>query len=189
MSRPARVRRLLRAGALIFITAAAVAPSAVDGQVRRGRQTEEEKPPWAPVSIGGRIGYDQRFRGEMIGAGLRIPFLRNGKAELNPSADILFATGGRETAYNLEAAFVPGGRRGGIFAGGGVGWRKSPITTEDGTLFGYNLSVGGKTYLAPSVQLEALIRWSWLQDSDRNPNSVSLGVNYVFGGGIRPDGS
>lgn len=166
---------------LITALAAAllVVPLAVDAQVRRGRQVEEV-PRWAPVAVGLKAGWDSRANGEILGGHVRIPLVRAGVFELLPSLEAVFLRGAKEYQYNVDAAWVPGGVRGGIFAGGGVGWRDSVIGTELGNprqmLFGFNAFGGGRTNLGP-VQIEFLLRWTFLNDTSYQPNSASLGIN------------
>lgn len=176
------ISRSKTTGRLLFTVASAMLLTAtsVDAQVRRGRAPAPEAPPWAPVAIGARAGYDQTARGQLVGAHVRIPVLRNGQLELNPNVERIFLRGDDETAYNLDVSYVPGGVRGGLTLGVGVGWRDTVIGFGETTrFFGYNVVVAGKTYVGP-VQLEAAIRWALLRDTTYDPNSVSLGVNYVL---------
>lgn len=169
------VRRTLLSVSALLLTA-----TALDAQVRRGRAPADEAAPWAPVAIGVRAGYDQTARGQLIGAQVRIPILRNGQLELNPNVERVFLRGEDDTAYNLDVSYVPGGVAGGLTLGVGVGWRETLIGFGETTrFFGYNIVVAGKTYVGP-VQLEAAIRWALLRDTTYDPNSVSLGVNYVL---------
>ena len=169
------IRRLLIALALPVFTV----PSTLDGQVRRGRQVEEA-PRWAPIAIGAKVGWDSRANGELLGGHLRIPVVRSGTVELYPSVEAVFLPGAKEYQYNLDAAWVPGGARGGVFAGGGLGWRDSVIGSDLGdprqTFFGFNAFGGGKTNLG-RVQVEFVLRWTFLNDTDYQPNSASIGLN------------
>ena len=170
-----RTVRLITALATILL----IVPSAVDAQVRRGRQAEEV-PRWAPIAVGLKAGWDSRANGEVLGGHVHIPVVRNGVFELYPSAEAVFLRGAKEYQYNIDAAWVPGGVRGGIFAGGGVGWRDSLIGTDLGdprqTFFGFNAFGGGKTNLG-RLQIEFLLRWTFLKDTQYQPNSASLGIN------------
>ena len=172
---PHRTVRLITALATVLL----VVPLAVDAQVRRGRQAEEV-PRWAPMVIGVKAGWDSSANGELLGGHVRIPLVRNGVFELFPSLEAIFLRGTKEYQYNVDAAWVPSGVRGGVFAGGGVGWRDSVIGTELGnprqTFFGFNAFGGGRTNLGP-VQIEFLLRWTFLNDTAYQPNSASLGIN------------
>lgn len=166
----------------LFITLALllfIVPSGLDAQVRRGRQAEEA-PRWAPIAIGAKVGWDSRANGELLGGHLRIPVIRSGTVELYPSVEAIFLPGAREYQYNLDAAWVPGGARGGVFAGGGLGWRDSVIGTDLGdprqTFFGFNAFGGGKTNLG-RVQVEFVLRWTFLNDTEYQPNSAAIGLN------------
>ena len=159
-----------------------LAPAPVDAQVRRGRAVQTG-PTWAPVSIGIRFGWDQGSNGEVAGAQLRIPVLRNGQLELVPGVAAVFPNQGRESEYNLEAHYVPGGLRGGVFLGGGLGWRNTVFGSTPAqprqTFFGWNLVAGGKTLIG-SIQLEAQLRWSFLRNTQYRPNAATLGINIPF---------
>lgn len=165
---------------LVALGAALMTASGLDAQVRRGRAEVRDAPRWAPIAIGVRAGYDQTARGQLVGAHIRIPILRNGIVELNPNAERILLSGPDDTAYNLDVAFVPGGVRGGLTLGAGIGWRETVVGLgETNRFFGYNFVLGGKTFLGP-FQLEAAIRWALLRDTTYDPNSVSLGLNYLF---------
>lgn len=170
-----RILRLIAA----FGTVLVVVPATLDAQVRRGRQAEQA-PPWAPIAIGAKVGWDSRANGEVLGAHVRIPVLRSGVLELFPSAEAIFLPGTKEYQYNIDAAWVPGGVRGGVFAGGGLGWRDSVIGAGVGdpreTFFGFNAFGGGKTNLGP-IQVEFILRWTFLNDTAYQPNSAALGIN------------
>jgi hypothetical protein len=89
-------------------------------------------------------------------------------------------SGPNEYMYSLDVAYVPGGGGGGLVIQGGVGWRDSTIGASGGeTYFGYNFGIGGKTNLG-AVQLEAMIRWAFLNGTNYDPNVVTLGGNYVL---------
>lgn len=173
---PSRARTLFAAALLV-----AVGASEIDAQVRRGRQVDETR--WAPPSVGVRGGYDQRARAEVLGAQLRVPVVRSGVVEVIPSADIVFLRGAKDYQYALEAAWVPGGARGGVFFAGGVALRDTPLGTatpgERNTFFGYVLGAGAKSRVGP-LEFEVGIRWTFLNDTTYRPNLASLGINYPF---------
>lgn len=150
-----------------------------DAQVRRGRATAPPVDPWAPVAIGVHFGWDNQANGEVIGGQVRIPVLRNGVIELVPNASMVFLQSAKDYQYGVDLAFVPGGRAGGLFLIGGLAWRDTPLASIDSrsTFFGWVAGVGGKTALGP-VELEAAIKWVFLNDTQYRPNFVTLGVNY-----------
>jgi len=177
----------------VFATAVLAAGADVDAQVRRGR-TEPQAPPWAPVTAGVRGGWEQEqlASGGMLGAEVRIPLIRDGRVELVPSYDAAFLNPQREDQYNVELFFVPGGRRGGVFIGGGFAWRQSvvasfgeEVTTRD-QYFGYNITVGGKQPIG-LVHLLITIRWTLLNDTAFDPSAATFGLSLpIFGGGPPP---
>ena len=160
-------------------------------QVRRGRAIETG-PRWAPVAVGVRFGFDDRANGEVVGGQLHIPLVRSGVIEFVPNAEAVFPNRSTEYQYNLELAYIPGGVRGGLVLGGGLGWRNRVVgTTDPGegrqTFFGYTVMVGGKSNVGP-VQFELSLRWVFLNDTDYRPNAGAIGVNYPLWR-VRPTGS
>lgn len=178
-----RCARALALAALVV----SVAVSHLDAQVRRGRATTPEAAPWAPISIGLRFGYDQEVRTQLLGATLRIPVVRSGVVELNPSVDNLFVRGQDDRQYNLDVTYAAAGPRGGLILFGGVAWRESIfglLVTERTRFFGYNAGAGGRTRAGP-LEIEALIKWTFLNDTELQPNFVSIGVNLpLWGAGV-----
>ena len=137
---------------------------------------------WAPAAAGVRFGYDQAARGEVIGAQLRIPVLPDGRVEVMPGADITFLTGLRDYGFNLDALYVSGGRRGGIYAGGGLALRNSLFTDEPGadreTKTGVGAVVGVKGGGPGPFGTQVEFRWVFLPNDDYDPRTISLGVNF-----------
>lgn len=166
---------------LLFVLTVA---TQIDAQVRRGRQVDEELR-WASPSIGVRGGYDQRANAEALGAQLRIPVVRSGIVEVIPSADVVFLSGAKDYQYTVQAAWIPGGVRRGLFLAGGIGWRDTPlgqavpVPVGRNTYFGYVLGVGVSSGVGP-LEFEFAIRWTFLNDTTYRPNMGSLGINYPF---------
>ncbi|HSG49332.1 MAG TPA: hypothetical protein VLA43_16035, partial [Longimicrobiales bacterium] len=92
-------------------------PAALDGQSRPQG--------WPPASAGFRAGYDYNSTGSVVGLQLRLPVLPSGFVEVVPNGEMTFLTGLREVQGGVDVVFVSGGRRGGLYAGGGVGWRNT----------------------------------------------------------------
>lgn len=179
-SRSVGTTRTVALGILLLLVGAA----SIDAQVRRGRQVDEE-PRWAPPSVGVRGGYDQRANAEVLGAQLRLPVLRSGVVEVIPSADVIFLDGAKDYQYSVEAAWIPGGVRRGIFVTGGIAWRDTPlgqavpVPVGRNTFFGYVLGAGAASGVGP-LELEVAIRWTFLDDTTYRPNLASVGVNLPF---------
>ena len=179
---------------LAALAAAAVGAVDADAQVRRGRQ-QPVLPPWAPISVGVRFGWEQERleSGGDIGAEIRIPVVRDGRFELVPSFDAIFLNPEREHQFDLEVFSGPGGPRGGVFVGGGVAWRQSVLAgIVDGLsrdrYFGYNLTLGGKQPIG-RVLINLTIRWTLLEDTEFDPNAALIGISLpLWGGPIRPGG-
>lgn len=166
-----------------LVAALAILASSADAQVRRGR-AQPVTPGWAPIAVGFRAGWEQDrvANGSMLGGELRIPVIRSGKVEIVPSADMIWLQNTKEYQYNADLLFVPGGPRGGVFLGGGVGWRDSlygAVTAGESrrTYMGYNLVIGGRTAIGP-VQLAATLRWIFLSGTEYSPNALTLGLDY-----------
>lgn len=151
-------------------------------QVRRGRAVERP-PRWAPVAVGARFGYDQSAQGEVLGVQLRIPIVRSGVVEFTPGVDRILVPGTSETQYTLGLDYVPGRLQGGVILGGGITWRDSVVGGGIGdprtTFFGYTALLGGKTNFG-RLQLEIGLRWTFLNDTQYQPQSATLGLNFPF---------
>jgi hypothetical protein len=186
-------RREVSIRTIVLLVALALSGAVdADAQVRRGRAQRDAAPTWAPISLGVRFGWDQRANGAVLGGQLRIPVIRSGIVELAPNAEMVFLNRTKEYQYNLEVAWVPGGVRGGLMLGGGIGWRDTVLGAIDPneprtTLFGYTIVVGARSNAGP-VQFEVALRWVFLNDTTYRPNSVTLGLNYPLWR-ARPRGS
>lgn len=169
----------------LLATLLALSTLTVDGeaQVRRGRAPEPSAR-WSPIAVGVRGGWDQRANAEVLGAHLRVPVLRSGIVELVPNGEVAFLRGAKDYQYGVDAAWVPGGARGGVFLSAGIAWRDTPIASLDTgdvreTYFGWVAGAGGKTGVG-RMQLEVDLRWVFLNDTSYRPNSATLGINFPF---------
>jgi len=160
--------------AFCFVPALAFAQGAPGGSSRG----------WAPVLLGVRFGYDNNSTGSVAGAQVRIPVIPSGYAELVPNGEITFHPGLREYDYALDLVGVSGGRRGGIFAGGGVTWRN---TLYDGpgreTKVWGDVVAGVRTGRLGRVPLSAQLelRWVFLR-GPVDPRLLTFGVNFPLWG-------
>ena len=150
---------------------------------------------WSPIQLGARFGYDDNSNGEVVGAQIRIPVLPSGMVELVPNADVTFLPGLKEYQFAVDAIFVTGGRRGGLYGGVGLAMRNSIFINPDRDLdldsqretktgpayvLGLRSSVFGASF---GTQLE--IRWIRVDDNVR-PRVLTFGVNFPLWG--RGDG-
>jgi hypothetical protein len=141
---------------------------------------------WAPVSVGARVGLDNRLHEYLVGGLMTIPLLPNGSVELMPNMDVTFVSGANAYQYNLELAYVLGGREGGLYVGGGVGFRKARFSPNPAvpreSVRGYTavvgIRLGGFSRLNP--QLET--RWVFLSNSGIDPQQVSVGATVALWG-------
>ena len=133
--------------------------------------------PWAGV----RAGWDYGNRGTVVGAQLRVPALPSGHVELVPNGDITFRTGLREYQGGVDAVFVNGGSRGGVYAGVGVGWRSTiwdvgaARETRSAPVTVAGVWTNRVTGAPFGTQLE--MRWTWV-DEVFKPRALTLGINF-----------
>ena len=176
--------KIAGAGAVLGLLAL-TAPHGIEGQ-RRGPQ-QPASAAWPSITIGAKGGWDNNANAEVLGGQLRLPLLRNGSLELMPTADVTFATGLKEYQYAVEALFLQGDRRGGLYLGGGLAFRNT-IYGADASLpretrQGYSVVVGSKFGIASGglgVQLE--LRWVFIRDTPIDPQVVSFGINFPLTG-------
>lgn len=162
----------------------ALAPSSLLAQ-RMGGPPSGGGEGWAPIQIGVRGGYDYNSTGSLLGAQMHIPVLPAGWVELMPSTDVTFLTGLKEYEYNLEAVVVSGGRRGGFYAGGGLGWRNTIYDDGAGreTRRGGTVVVGLKTasMVGPGINVQIESRWIFIRGPVK-PRTLTFGVNIPLWG-------
>ena len=170
-----------RAAILFLALLGLFGPIGLDAQLRRGRGGDD-RPGWAPISLGPRLGYDSSQRSEILGAQIHIPILRSGRLEISAGADIVFVRGDSENQYGVELVYVRGGPRGGVYAGGGIAYRETAFGSTPAeprnTLFGYSIVVGGKSGTLGLFETRLEYRRVFLVDSDLSPNAVTFGVNF-----------
>lgn len=171
--------------ATVFGLLLATVPDAARAQFRRPDLAPSPgSQGWAPASAGFRAGFDYNSNGSVLGAQLRIPLLPGGMVEAVPHADVTFLTGLKEYQGGVELVAVSGGRRGGIYAGGGLAWRNTLWSGPDReTRRAPTAVVGlrsGATFGAPfGTQLE--MRWTFPEGALK-PRVLSLGVNFPLWG-------
>jgi hypothetical protein len=137
---------------------------------------------WAPVALGVRAGRDSALHYYLVGGQLHIPVLPNGAVELMPNMDVTFARGAKDYQYNLELVYVLGGSYGGLYGGGGIGYRKARFGPDPSapreTARGYTAVIGLKLGGRVSPQVEW--RWVFIGKEGINPQQVTLGVNVAL---------
>lgn len=141
---------------------------------------------WAPVMVGIRAGLQHRTGSAVLGGQVRIPVIRSGLVELMPNASITFRKGGLDQyEYALDAVWVSGGRRGGLYAGAGAALRNGVFNENVGwrTHKGWDIVVGLKTMpghgIPVGIQLEERLVFMHLPI---NPSVLSIGVNVPLWG-------
>jgi hypothetical protein len=171
--RPCRSLRLL---ALFAATPAALSAQA-------GAAGQDEFPgPWAPPSLGVRVGYDNQARDNVLGAQLRLPVLPRGQIELMPSLDVTFLSGLKEYQWNFEVVYVLDGRGGGIYGGAGLGLRNTifPDQTARSTELGYSAVLGIRIVEFGLVVPQLEYRGVFVDAAPINYQQLTLGVNLAL---------
>lgn len=170
--------------ALVLGAAFLLVPSPAHAQ-RMGGPQEGDGTGWAPIQVGIHAGYDYKSTGELLGGQVRIPILPSGLVEVMPSADVTFLTGLKEYEYNLDAVAVSGGRRGGLYVGGGVAWRNTIYDDGAGreTRSGGTAVVGLKTnaVAGPGINVQIEMRWIFIR-GPLKPRLLTFGVNVPLWG-------
>lgn len=163
----------------------ALAPSSLLAQRMGGPPPGSDEGGWSPIQIGVHGGYDYNSTGSLLGAQVRIPVLPAGWVEIMPSTDVTFLTGLKEYEYNLEAVVVSGGRRGGFYAGGGLGWRNTIYDDGAGreTRTAGTVVVGLKTagMAGPGISVQIESRWIFVRGPVK-PRALTFGVNLPLWG-------
>lgn len=181
---------MLRKLAAFLVLASLLAPTSASAQLRPRSAPGSG---WAPPQVGVHFGYDYNSTGSVAGGQLRLPVHPSGYVELVGTGDITFLTGLKEYQYGLDAVVLSGGRRGGLYAGGGMVWRDTiyPDTgAERETRRWADIVAGLRTgqlgVLPLTVQIE--IRWVFV-DGPVKPRYLTLGINLPLwgweGGGRR----
>jgi len=139
---------------------------------------------WAPVAVGARVGFDNAQSEPMVGALVRIPVLPSGAVELLPNVDVTFRPGFKEYQFNFEAVYVLGGRRGGLYFGGGAGFRNSVFSPDptvprrnEGT---YSIVAGVRIGNLGRIRPEIESRWIFQDALIRDPRLVAFGVSLAL---------
>ena len=156
-------------------------PGALSAQFREGG---DRPAGWAPVAVGVRIGWDGAQQGQMVGALLRIPVLPSGMVELMPNADVTFLPGLKEYQVNFEAVYLTAARSGGLYAGGGVGFRNSRFSPDPSASrrndLSYSLVVGVRLGGLGRFRPELEARWILQSEYARAPRPALIGLSVAL---------
>lgn len=171
--------RRSRAVPLLLAMVAAL-PGALAGQARSAPGAGTG---WTPIAAGIHGGYDYTSTSYLVGAQIRIPLHPSGYLQVVPNGDIVFQPRLKEYLAGATVVGVSGGRRGGIYAGGGLTWRNTLQEGVRTTKRSPTIVVG---VLSPtlfgvpfSTQLE--VRWVRV-DTPLKPKLLSFGVNFPLWG-------
>jgi hypothetical protein len=166
---------------LLAFLAISLAPDTLAAQLARlpGEQAAE---PWLAPDIGARVGFEGPHRHTVLGTMLHVSAVRSGRVAVLPSMDVTFLRGLREYQYNLEAAYFSAARVGGLYLGGGVGFRNTiPPSDPDGgrrTLTTYNVLVGIKLTGLGRVIPMIEFRRAFANDLPVDPQLLALGAMF-----------
>lgn len=172
--------------ALLLVT---LLPGALEAQ-RRGRAARQgPTQSWPAPSIGAHVGYDDTSSGTVLGAQIRAPVVRSGRVEIVPSGNVTFLTGLKEYQLNVDAVFVTGGRRGGLYLAAGLAARNTifPGASEKETKTGLGVAAGIRSGSGARVGTQLEFRQIFV-DSDLRPRLLTFGVNIALWGGGDPSG-
>jgi hypothetical protein len=171
-----------RLNALLLALAAAALPSQASGQFGRA-QTARVPTGWAPIEVGVRGGYDYTSRGNMVGAQIRIPVLPSGHVELVPNGDITFLPTFKEYMGGVDVVAISGGRRGGLYVGGGLTWRTAFYDSNRETRRTPVIVAGAKSpaIFGSPIRTQLEVRWIRV-DTDVKPKTLNFGINLPLWG-------
>jgi hypothetical protein len=170
-------------GAALALAALALAPPAT-ASAQLARLPGDSGTGWPAMEAGLRAGYDNGVREEFAGALLRIPLLRSGRVELMPNMDVTFYRALKEYQYNLEAIYLSVPRTGGLYAGGGVGFRNTILPSDPAagrqTITTWNIVLGAK--FGGEDRLHPMLEFRRIFTSDLavDPQQVSLGATLTL---------
>lgn len=172
-SRTAAVAWTLSLGALPL---AAQRPSSLGG---------ESATSWTPASIGIHVGWDAKASGSLVGGQVHLPLLPSGSVEVIGTGDLTFVRGTDDKQIILDLVYVSGGRGGGLYVGGGIGWRKGIFTpgTGEQTVMSRGFVLGLRQDGVFAVfGLQAEFRWLFLSDVGLEPQPAAFGINLPLWG-------
>ena len=132
--------------------------------------------------MGIRLGSDNNQRDEVVGAGVRLPVLPGGEIELMGNADVTFLRNLKEYEFNAEVVYVHGGRAGGLYAGGGLGFRNTvfPDSVDRRTELGYTLVAGVRFATLGIIVPQVETRWIFIEDAPLTYQTLTVGVNLAL---------
>lgn len=172
-----------RTGTFALAFLFALVPSVAHGQLRAGAGRAGDTG-WAPAGIGIRAGFDNAQSEPLLGAFLRIPVLPSGRVELLPNADVTFLPGYKEYQVNFDLVYVTAGRRGGVYFGGGAGFRNSVFSPDPNASRRnertFSLVAGVRFGDLGRFRPEVESRWIFQDELVRDPRIVSVGASVAL---------
>lgn len=139
------------------------------------------------MEVGVHGGFAYRASGGVVGGHLRIPVLPSGHLELAPTGDVTVQARLRETMVGADLVAISGGRRGGLYVGGGLTWRNSLYDSIRETRRHPTVVVGARSPAMGSIPFGTQIEVRWVHvDQPVKPKYLTLGINFpLWGRGAR----
>ncbi len=104
-----------------------------------------------------------------------------------------FLRGLKEYQLNLDAVYVVGGRTGGFYGGGGIGFRNSRFggtaqtVPPRETVQTFSVVAGGRFGGRGRIRPQLEIRWIFIEETTVDPQQLSFGVSFALWGDPGPD--
>jgi hypothetical protein len=120
----------------------------------------------------------------VLGAHIRIPLHPSGYVELAPNGDVTFLPRLKEYMGGVDLVGVSGGRRGGLYAGGGLAWRNTLYA--DGaraTKRVPTIVAGARSPALFGAPFGTQIEVRWIRvDTPAKPKLLTFGINLPLWG-------
>ncbi|HSG06726.1 MAG TPA: hypothetical protein VLA36_00110 [Longimicrobiales bacterium] len=172
--------RRFRAVSLISTLAVVAFPAALGAQARRGPSSATG---WAPVAAGVHGGYDYTTTSYLVGAQMRIPVHPSGYLQVIPNGDVVFQPRLKEYLAGANLVVVSGGRRGGLYAGGGLTWRNTLREGVRTTRRSPTIVVGAQSPTLFGAPFRTHVEVRWIrEDTPLKPKLLTFGVNFPLWG-------
>lgn len=172
--------RRSHAPSVLFAMALATLSAPAAGQMRRPSGPAGG---WAPIEIGVHGGYDYTSRGSIVGAQMRMPLHPSGYVELVPNGDVIFLPQLKEYTAGADMVAISGGRRGGLYAGGGLTWRRALYSGVRATRRAPTIVVGARSPALFGTPFGTQVEVRWIRvESAVKPKFLTFGVNFPLWG-------
>jgi len=166
-----------------FLVVAMAMASLPQGLLGQGRRASAPADGWPPIEVGVHGGYESPSTGSVLGAQVRIPLHPSGYVELVSTGDVVFLPRLKEYLSGVNLVAVSGGRRGGIYVGGGVTWRNTLYDGARATRRFPTIVAGLRSPELFGSRLGTQLEVRWIRvDTAAKPKVMTLGVNVPLWG-------